>query len=182
MIDTPAIEKLLGELERLGAAATSGPWEVSCSEVGIGPDTRPIAFLEHEGRPFLVDEEPEAMDVISHDLEFIAEMRASLPTLITTIRALMEAVEEKVGNPNLNGWQPIETAPKDGTGIIVIDMSAEKPEPGYANWIFDCWSAVDGEFEGAEGDEALFHAMVWVSPTHWTPLPQPPAIRSKGEA
>lgn len=95
MIDTPAIEKLLGELERLGAAATPGPWEVSCSEVGIGPDTRPIAFLEHEGSPFLVDEEPEAMDVISHDLEFIAEMRASLPTLITTIRALMEAVEEQ---------------------------------------------------------------------------------------
>ena len=59
-------------------------------------------------------------------------------------------------------WQPIETAPKDGTEIILCDMN---------------WPRVDGYRPRKIG---LFYAGKWLinggswEPTHWMPLPPPP--------
>jgi hypothetical protein len=53
----------------------------------------------------------------------------------------------------MNSWQPIATAPKDGTRIILIDRRGVVMR-GY-------WDRVDG----------------WPSSagvTHWMPLPDPP--------
>lgn len=55
------------------------------------------------------------------------------------------------------GWQPIETAPKDGALLL---LSATPTGP---LWI-GCWWR-DGWY--SEG---------WQSATHWMPLPEPPAI------
>ncbi len=69
-----------------------------------------------------------------------------------------------------NGWQPIETAPKDGTTILLNysgmkairlgwwddDRFAKKPHPFFA-WP-NCSKA------SARGNP----------PTHWMPLPEPP--------
>lgn len=56
-------------------------------------------------------------------------------------------------------WQPIETAPKDGTRIIVIP---------YGD-IFDL--SVSWFIEG-DDRWANWH---WIeAPTHWMPLPKPP--------
>ena len=59
-------------------------------------------------------------------------------------------------------WQPIETAPKDGTRIIVADarnvwcnVSWEKMKRAP-----DRWAAVFGPIP--------------IEPTHWMPLPPPP--------
>lgn len=77
-------------------------------------------------------------------------------------------------------WQPIETAPKDGTPILV--------------WAKGSWSIAhlsrvrsSGEWIAmAAGDEAIRHQYengdedyVVVVPTHWMPLPDPP---SEGQA
>lgn len=71
------------------------------------------------------------------------------------------------------GWQPIETAPR-GTGILVIDMTAEMPEAGQAWFIHDVWSAVCPVGAIALEPE-VYRAMTWPTPTHWMPLPSPPA-------
>lgn len=63
-------------------------------------------------------------------------------------------------------WQPIETAPKDGTDILV--MASYSMAPAVVYWkngnVWDCWclSAVMLRV----GDE--------VKLTHWMPLPEPP--------
>jgi hypothetical protein len=89
----------------------------------------------------------------------------------------------------MTDWQPIETAPRDGTGfqaripghgednIIVWQDNALKDSDGddCGAWAFltdqeppDCWT--DGWcWEVNEDGNAS------VQPTHWTPLPDAPA-------
>ena len=67
-----------------------------------------------------------------------------------------------------NEWQPIETAPKDGTVVFVSLHDSNIPQP--ARFAEGSWEhAWDGyEFSG------------WDGPTHWMPLPKQPAM-AKGE-
>lgn len=70
-------------------------------------------------------------------------------------------------------WQPIETAPKDGTEIDLWTacgervVSARWKTDGYlaGNWVFWC---MDGS-----GPTEL--ERVHCTATHWMPLPKPPA-------
>ena len=79
------------------------------------------------------------------------------------------------------GWQPIETAPKDGDPVLLYKpderRSGEYVLAGYwGEWPgkADGWIAVGGQPLG-------WHSSVVDAPqgypTHWMPLPQPPAIR-----
>lgn len=58
-------------------------------------------------------------------------------------------------------WQPIETAPKDGTPILVSGILLSACVARYVD---------DGFYRGRND---------MVKPTHWTPLPQPP--QAEGE-
>lgn len=61
-------------------------------------------------------------------------------------------------------WQPIETAPKDGTEILTIRSN------GYirnAKWYDNPFGRKDTVIDDADGK--------WWSVTHWMPLPSPPA-------
>jgi hypothetical protein len=64
-------------------------------------------------------------------------------------------------------WQPIETAPKDGTPILVY-MEESIIE---AEWKYEQWWPVVLPSHGCgccshDNDE----------PTHWMPLPEPPKV------
>ena len=71
-------------------------------------------------------------------------------------------------------WFDISTAPKDGSGVILIDMGAQQPEAGVGWYAFDIWTAIDPDGEPVF-DEEFYRSMIWLSPTHWQPLPPPPA-------
>lgn len=65
------------------------------------------------------------------------------------------------------GWQPIETAPKDGTWVM-LGRAGRMPEVGSwengSPWL-------DGWFCGGERSDSYGPDF---DPTHWMPLPEPP--------
>lgn len=61
---------------------------------------------------------------------------------------------------NTNEWQPIETAPKDGTEIVVYVKQIGQMVVYYDKM----WTEKSN----------LLRAKMSFEPTHWMPLPQPP--------
>lgn len=59
-----------------------------------------------------------------------------------------------------NDWQPIETAPRDGTHFLAWREHDEN--------IAECWFT--GDRLGGRG----WHYARWSYPTHWMPKPEPP--------
>jgi hypothetical protein len=64
-------------------------------------------------------------------------------------------------------WQPIETAPRDGTEFLV------PPMPGFVSCF---WQDGFYWYVGEQGDYA-----VGPDPEGWMPLPPPPAMAPTGE-
>lgn len=64
------------------------------------------------------------------------------------------------------GWLPIETAPKDGTRVLV--------------WAAPSRRVIIGAFDGSNRvrapwrHRAIGGPSIWPRPTHWRPLPTPP--------
>lgn len=83
----------------------------------------------------------------------------------------------------MSEWRPIETAPKDGTPILVAggeddntkyadpDIRAFMRAPTRAMWDGDGWLITLAE-AACVGVERL-------TPTHWMPLPTPPSAPAK---
>lgn len=73
-------------------------------------------------------------------------------------------------------WQPIETAPKDGTEVIVYHPEAGVcaafcPTEGFA------WHCMDGQNTviGRKSGRSIPSMTSFINPpTHWMPLPAPP--------
>lgn len=59
-------------------------------------------------------------------------------------------------------WKPIETAPKDGTEILLYEPGPAYVQMGY--WVRDGWLMVDAQCGGESS----------ATPTHWLPIPEPP--------
>lgn len=66
----------------------------------------------------------------------------------------------------MSDWQPIETAPKDGTVIILYNRRGIVAAGAWLNIDGFPWEFFDGTTE-TNGWGA-------VSVTHWQPLPEPP--------
>lgn len=79
-------------------------------------------------------------------------------------------LEAKVGRLQ---WQPIETAPKDGTRVLLYanlrraSLSGHDLDKDYGYWIvLGSWEAEYGLWVDGSQCNPL--------PTHWMPLPEPP--------
>jgi len=73
---------------------------------------------------------------------------------------------------SLDGWHPIETAPKDRTSILVFEKDCE---PYVAHWsIFGCCWIPSTEQIAINGNATFKYHSVDKNITHWMPLPQPP--------
>lgn len=96
-----------------------------------------------------------------------------------TARRILEAAIRAMPASGRDAWQPIDAAPKDGTTIII------------GRWM-DPWGFVRGlgyyvSHRGIEG--WIAHSpfsdppgvLGLATPTHWMPLPSPPAKSQEGE-
>lgn len=63
-------------------------------------------------------------------------------------------------------WKPIETAPKDGEGVLLY-IPDYPGDVQAASWSEDCWCLWGLSSVRFRFDEELF-------PTHWMPLPEAP--------
>lgn len=66
----------------------------------------------------------------------------------------------------MSEWQPIETAPKDGSSILLFTGTGMIE----GNWSFGRWDqgVIYATYDGCGG--TAFES----NPTHWMPLPEPP--------
>lgn len=62
-----------------------------------------------------------------------------------------------------NGWQDIESAPKDGTYVMLYRPC--RSHPVFGRWL---------DYRGSWWSEGLP-----IEPTHWQPPPAPPALEAK---
>ncbi len=81
-------------------------------------------------------------------------------------------------------WQPIESAPRDGTDILLVKADAVVPRITVGCWdasFHTEWDeeAEDTVYRGAWTDYGVeswgYEEYQELHPTHWMPLPAPPA-------
>jgi len=71
----------------------------------------------------------------------------------------------------MSNWQSIETAPKDGTTVILSGIYSVAT--GAAVHPRNEYNRVDsGYWSGGRWQTGSFH--IWEKATHWMPLPEPP--------
>jgi hypothetical protein len=109
--------------------------------------------------------------------EVAAEVRAAAEALEdawTTIRALAPPAQASAGD----GWLPIKSAPRDGTRIwawFPLGPATGTQQAYAVRWTNDRvggWALDDGESA----------ALTYDAPTHFRPLPAPPALSQEGQA
>jgi len=153
--------ELLRKLVELAEKATPGPWQTEFNEKhGLSEYD---VFSKTPNYQFVACHPSRVSNPIAHNMEFIAAARNAMPAL----SRLLEA-----GVPE--GWQPIETAPKDGTQILIAS----------GRWINKASWDDNAQFGNNEGIkpgwvihdcEDYFYSVATDSATHWMPLPHPPS-------
>jgi hypothetical protein len=73
----------------------------------------------------------------------------------------------------VSDWQPISTAPRDGTDIIVYTIHGDVEITNYFIMTREVYEPTgDGLFSRRE--ETSYEGWNGNTPTHWMPLPEPP--------
>jgi len=87
---------------------------------------------------------------------------SNIPVLVSEVKSLQRRITEL---EQAQAWQPIETAPKDGTAILLYAPSevgrGRTVWPGCYVESYAEWLQIGGGF---------------VDPTHWRPMPDPPEV------
>lgn len=72
----------------------------------------------------------------------------------------------------MNGWKPIESAPRDGSRVDLWVSYGD----GEGDRVPDCWWQDGGwAFDWHHDRGSIAMSLGWAeAPTHWMPLPTPP--------
>lgn len=78
----------------------------------------------------------------------------------------------------MSDWQPIETAPKDGTEFLAFDSRTRKMDVCEMSNIITrepLWVCRPVQMDGEYGPDNSDFGYEWKDITHWMPLPKPPS-------
>jgi hypothetical protein len=71
-------------------------------------------------------------------------------------------------------WQPIETAPKDGTHVLVYPPTWNNKKASIAAWSDDNCAKNPRPFWKRDDDLGQVSRSRSCETTHWMPMPEPP--------
>jgi hypothetical protein len=92
---------------------------------------------------------------------FLSPLKETILTAIAPLLDRLDAAER------VQAWQPMETAPQDGT-MILLFPSSEWTEDTDGDYEVTYWDAdLGGWYQHQHPDD-------YDGPTHWMPLPAPP--------
>lgn len=98
------------------------------------------------------------------ELSYVAESSRGMEAAYRDVLSLLADTPEPAETGS--GWQPIETAPTDGTEVLLCIAGEHEPHLYHAEWRDDQWC-----IEWTDGTNPIYGA------THWQPLPDPPATK-----
>lgn len=141
------------EIERLRAELASRPTEADIADMSVR--FRAVNVAEAFERAGI------SIDVLQSWQDRAVKAEAELTKAKAATAAAIKAERER--------WQPIETAPKDGTTII-----GGKPffDPFICHW---------RDAKGGQWFSDVAHGFWHEDVTHWMPLPEPPAAIRGGD-
>lgn len=110
------------------------------------------------------------------DAALIVAAVNALPTLLAELTALRSAAQ-----PAAERWQPIETAPKDGTWILGINNRGNQAVIIWSDRAHDLGRLVPGWIHPFSdmGRSPFWNGACGSVATHWMPLPAPPAAAAE---
>lgn len=145
-------DEKLEEIRARAEAATPGPWAVD------GEPSNRIVWCSPEDRVCFMTSDGGGVE----NGNFIAHARTDIPALLHTIAELRKEVARE--------WRPIETAPKDGTEVLLLAADGLQVT-GHND--LNLWAAIyprDQWWYSTPECAVPFD----MPPTHWMPLPNPP--------
>ena len=135
--------------------------------------------MTHDQLTAIVEERPEftvdeALRIADQNAEAYDKVASVSRTLASEVRRLQAALRER------EGWRPIETAPRDGSEILLTN--GEVVHEGH--WVHDEggtteYRDLDGRYVGQHDSDGYIGWIDWgggmvPEPTHWMPLPAAP--------
>ncbi len=127
-----------------------------------------------------LDSSPEilARSEAQKEIERLTKELARVDVLLAESDALIGAsITARVKAEQERAWQPIETAPKDGTEILVWGVTFLEPGAHKAYWSDNRYNEPTPQMAWciANSQDRDYNTADEVrSPTHWMPLPAPP--------
>ena len=120
--------------------------------------------------------------VAPNSLVAVVAFVASAVAVVCFVLMVEEYRKEK-GLPDASPWQPIDTAPKDGSAILLCQALDVSGFPITGHW-FDVFVQVGMWWEG-DGwivyCSQVHDPNVHFTPTHWMPRPDPPSLPQEGQ-
>lgn len=74
----------------------------------------------------------------------------------------------------MDAWRQIETAPKDGTSVLLWEKYSDSPVVGFYHSRREKWFA-DTEHYDTDGNACVIDKLSQDLITHWMPLPAAPS-------
>jgi len=139
-------------------------------------DNLAVTLCSHFDNPEQPDDETGwSEDAVRGYTEVIDAIHAHYASTIASLSEALAEAEKKGGE---DGWMPIETAPRDGTSVLLGRFTGQKGAKNEGHICVDWWRRPEDEM-GYVGF-GFFNPTHWPA-THWRPLPAPPAKRTKSQ-